>query len=177
MDLEKISADDFIPATAPREIVTKTFSRCSNWPTDPLGIEGLTEGLAEAVKQTGIPGIEIVKKCAELSDFCPTDHNLIEIAWELKAERSRQTEAKRDVVAEWKKQYGEPKPWEIEAEAIMAQATAARQKRETMEKHIHAELKKLTPRNNDRQNIDYSTWFRMQQALRYPLTPEQRKYI
>lgn len=178
MDLETISKTNTTATEGPEQAVARFFSRCSNCPKDPLGIAGLAQGLSNACEKTGIDPVELCKHCADLSEYCPTNFDLLTVAREMYAERRRtqNDEEERLKIAEWKRVCGDPAPFECEAD-FWQTAKANIAKREVMEKHIHTELKKLKPQYKDRQNIPISIWFRMQNQLGYEFTPEQRKYL
>ena len=98
----------------PEDLCRQAFMRCSNWPADPLGQQGLFQGLAEASRQSGISKEAIIARCKELSAFCPTDYDLLRVAGEMAAraielEKSAKQETQ---TREWQRQYGKPKPFE-----------------------------------------------------------------
>ena len=62
------------------EMVTRAFSRCQNWPKERIGIKGLAEALTRAATRFGVSEARIVAECAESSQYCPTDADLINIA-------------------------------------------------------------------------------------------------
>jgi hypothetical protein len=71
----------------PVQLVTEAFSRCSNYPKESAGIFGLAQGLAKAARVTGIAMRAIVERCAEISQWCPTDLDLMNVARELQPGR------------------------------------------------------------------------------------------
>ena len=72
------------------ELVIEAFSRCSNYPKERVGVLGLAQGLAKAARVTGVSARAIVERCAEISQWCPTDMDLMNVARELQpvAERT-----------------------------------------------------------------------------------------
>lgn len=60
--------------------IVSRLSRTKRFPTTRDELEGLAEGLQCAHKATGVPGPQIVTKCAELSEWCPTDADLLTVA-------------------------------------------------------------------------------------------------
>lgn len=64
----------------PEELVVRAFSRCSNYPKGRAGVLGLAQGLRLAADRFGVPMTTIVTECVEVSAFCPTDHDLLEVA-------------------------------------------------------------------------------------------------
>ncbi len=64
-----------------------TFSRSSNFPKTKEGIQFLAQGLFKASKASGVAMADLVDRCAELSGFCPTDHDLLRVAEEMRIER------------------------------------------------------------------------------------------
>ena len=127
----------------PEELVA-SFSRSSNYPKDANGIQCLVDGLVKAGETFNIPLKDIVERCLEISTFCPTDYDLLAVADNLRYERQRAAEAKRNQTAEWEKQYGKPEPfsgWEAEAAKIMPAAA----KYKAREAELWKELRKLYP--------------------------------
>ncbi len=64
----------------PEDLVTRAFSRCSNWPKERLGIIGLAQALKKVSDRIGVPMTAIVARCAESSPYCPTDADLLTAA-------------------------------------------------------------------------------------------------
>ena len=77
----------------PEDLVVQAFSRCSNYPKDRTGVLGLAQGLRSAADRFGVEMPAIVAECAESSNFCPTDHDLLEVA---RALRPQDKQANRD---------------------------------------------------------------------------------
>lgn len=86
------------------------FARAGNFPKDPAGRQALIDGLMRAANTTNVPAEQIVARCLEFSEYCPTDHDLLTVAGEIRNESRRAEEATRDQKAEWEKQYGPPDP-------------------------------------------------------------------
>lgn len=67
----------------PEDIVIAAFSRCQNYPKERAGVLGLAQGLRNAATATGIAMAAIVARCQELSQYCPTDYDINQVANEL----------------------------------------------------------------------------------------------
>lgn len=78
-------------APTPEDLCRQAFSRCSNWPEDRLGQQGLFMGLSTAATRFSVTQDDLVAKCRETSAFCPTDADLLRVAHEIDAERQRRT--------------------------------------------------------------------------------------
>ena len=76
-------------AMDPDELCREAFSRCSNWPQDRAGQLGLAQGLKRAADRHRINQAALVRRCAELSAFCPTDHDLMRVAEEMAEDKAR----------------------------------------------------------------------------------------
>jgi hypothetical protein len=75
------------------------FQRCQNYPRGNDAEAALivfAEALEYAQNSTGIPAAEIVERCRKLSEYCPTDHDLLSVAHEIKAERLQAAEQKQE---------------------------------------------------------------------------------
>ncbi len=76
--------DKFEPSEAeesgPEELVVRAFSRCSNYPKERAGVLGLAQGLRAAADRFGVEMPVIIAECVGSSSFCPTDHDLLEVA-------------------------------------------------------------------------------------------------
>ena len=59
------------------------FSRCQNYPRDVEGLRALAKGLQRASGAHHVSMCDIVDKCRELSEYCPTDYDLLKIAGEI----------------------------------------------------------------------------------------------
>lgn len=64
----------------PEELVVRAFSRCQNYPKERAGVLGLAQGLRSASDRFLVPMSVIIAECIESSTFCPTDHDLLEVA-------------------------------------------------------------------------------------------------
>ena len=95
----------------PEGICRQAFSRCSNWPTDFAGQQGLYRGLSQACVQFRISQEDLIDRCREISPFCPTDADLFRVAGEMFSARQAAAEASRDQRKEWERQYGKPQPF------------------------------------------------------------------
>lgn len=118
------------------------FSRCGNFPRTVEGIQFLAHGLVKASQETGVPMQIIVEACASMSNYCPTDAELLNVGRNIHREMSEQIEAKRDREAEWARQYGKANPydWKAEAAKIMPQASAHWKKDRAMVKLMRDQL-------------------------------------
>lgn len=56
------------------------LDRTKKYPTSGAGLQSLAAGLMRAVEITGISGADIVAQCAVLSEWCPTDADLMTVA-------------------------------------------------------------------------------------------------
>lgn len=74
----------------PLEIVS-IFERCSNYPRTVEGLRAMCEGLEHAAKVTQQPMVEIAKECSYMSNYCPTDHEMLMIGAWLSGGRQRPT--------------------------------------------------------------------------------------
>jgi len=75
-------SEEFELELTPEELVI-TFSRCANYPKDRAGILALAQGLVKASRITGVPMRAIVDRCTEISQWCPTDSDLLSVAREI----------------------------------------------------------------------------------------------
>ena len=75
------------PTEDPVQLVNEAFSRCSNYPKESAGIFGLAQGLSKAARATGVAMRAIVGRCAEISQWCPTDLDLMNVARDLQPVR------------------------------------------------------------------------------------------
>ncbi len=62
------------------ELVMRAFSRCQNFPKERVGVLGLAQGLQGASDKFMVPMSSIIAACVRESTFCPTDHDLMNIA-------------------------------------------------------------------------------------------------
>ncbi len=132
------------------ELVAR-FSRTRNYPKDEAGVVYLAEGLIRAADQTGVLGSAIVFRCAAESDWCPSDADLLTIAREIRDEMKRESDAKINVTAEWKKKYGQPEEFKWD------QIDTSRVKRvKDRERELLAKIKAKFPKD--------VTWAQMAQA-------------
>ena len=67
----------------PEQMVVAAFSRCQNYHKERAGVLGLAQGLRNAATATGVTMAAIVARCQELSQYCPTDYDLGQVAAEL----------------------------------------------------------------------------------------------
>ena len=75
--------DNDQPEQAPEDLVISAFSRCQNYPKERTGVLGLAQGLRNAATVSGTQMAAIVARCQELSQYCPTDYDLLQVANEL----------------------------------------------------------------------------------------------
>lgn len=156
------------------------FARCAKYPEDLDGINFLAEGLERAAKTTGVAMADIVDACTAISQYCPTDADLLTVARGIRDERARDEEAKRNRTAEWKRQYGKPEQfdWKAEAAKIMPAAKIHWEKDAQM-------LKLMRDKARERHTTlaKMGHWDRMtlriecQEAVGLEVTPEQRREV
>lgn len=91
------------------ELVTK-LDRTINYPKEMPSVVNLARGLQKAADTMMVSASLIVEKCAEASQFCPTDADLLTVARELRDENRRKNQP--DVTKEWQAMYGAPKPFD-----------------------------------------------------------------
>ncbi len=60
--------------------IVSRLSRTKRYPTTGAEMQALADGLIRAHTATRVPGADIVLKCAELSEWCPTDADLLTVA-------------------------------------------------------------------------------------------------
>lgn len=161
----------------PAELIGR-FERCPNFPKTPEGIVFLAQGLAQAARTTGIDATDIVDACAAIGRFCPTDHELLNVARNIRDRRQTEAESKRNRTAEWERQYGKPEPydWKAETSKIMADASEYWRK----DRKILDLMRKTAAAHGIKlKKLSHSTWFSMQvwaqEKVGLPVTPEQRK--
>ena len=95
---------------APIDLIAR-FGTCSNYPrNDPYVVQLLTISLASAARQFDVKPSAIVQRCVEVSSFCPTEHDFLSIAHDLREDRRRKEEP--DITAQWKAKYGSPQPFD-----------------------------------------------------------------
>ncbi len=117
------------------------LSRTKNYPRDDDGLTFLAEGLMRACAETGAPGQQIVMVCATTSEWCPTDHDLMTVAKQIRDEQKRAQEAlKPSVEEEWRKVYGPAKPFDWKALDIPKLRSAKKR-----EKDLYAQIKQRHP--------------------------------
>ena len=165
------------PEDDPLELVTR-FLRCGNFPKDRTGIQLLAQGLVKAAQLTGVSMAEITERCANESEFCPTDHDLITVGQEIRADQLREAESKRNQTAEWEREYGRPQTydWRAEAAKIMPQTKEYWAKDRKM-----LALMKSKLGGRPFAKVSYPEWFRLQvwaqEQVGLPVTPEQRREL
>ena len=92
-DLERASRGE-TETDEPEELVIRAFSRCGNYPKERAGVLGLAQGLLKASEKFHVPMQRIIQECIESSTFCPTDHDLLEVARALKKVPDKPKETK-----------------------------------------------------------------------------------
>lgn len=153
----------------PTELVL-TFARCQNYPRDQAAILLLAQGLRKASDVTGIAMELIVDRCAETSQYCPTDAELLAAGRLITEEIKRKREAARDLDAELRKQYGPPKPWKPEIDPA---SLTAEQERTKIMKRV---AKRLGIKD---WNKDRHTWpeiYATMKDLGYEIPPAARSW-
>ena len=156
------------------------FSRCGNFPRTVEGMQFLAQGLVKASQETSVPMQMIVEACASMSNFCPTDAELLNVARNIHREMTDQLEAKRDREAEWQRQYGKSDPynWKAEAAKIMPHAMEHWRKDRAMLKPMrdqltHQGIKFKALGYQDR--LSLQIW--AQEKVGIDVTPEQRRDV
>ncbi len=92
------------------------LSRTKSYPKDDDGLTFLAEGLMRASAETGANPDQIIMICATTSEWCPTDHDLMTVAKQIRDEQKRAQEAlEPSVESQWRKKYGEPKLFDWKA--------------------------------------------------------------
>lgn len=153
------------------------FSRAGNFPKDPIGRQALIAGLTRAVHETGVPAEQIVERCLAQSEYCPTDHDLLTVAGEIRDAAVRDAEAARDQKAEWERQYGPASKVDIEAAEIMEHARLAKE----LDKRVITALTKYFQVRGKYdpkvhlQKIPLREWYKAKEKLGFTLTPGERR--
>lgn len=93
--------------------IAKRFSRCPNYPKNPSEVVIFVEAIGKAVDRYGVDPEGLADRCLGLSQFCPTDFDLLTVAKEMREEVKRAEDAQRNRVAEWRREYGEPQPLKV----------------------------------------------------------------
>jgi hypothetical protein len=75
--------------------VIAVFQRCSNYPREVEGVKALARGLQGAASARRVSMADIVDKCRELSQYCPTDYDLMQVAAELSNPQTDEQRASR----------------------------------------------------------------------------------
>jgi len=95
------------------DLVSK-LSRTRNFPQTEDGVMDLAQGLMRAAGMIAVDAGDIVRRCADLSEFCPTDADLLNVARDLREERDREEQrATPSQEAQWRKQYGPPQDFAV----------------------------------------------------------------
>ena len=117
------------------------FQRCQNYPKDDFGVQALVQGLATASRETGVQMQDITERCAKISQYCPTDADLLNVARDILADRKRAEEAdvERTKRAQWERDCGPARPFDWNS------AVDFRRVREVAERRtrLFLEIKKL----------------------------------
>ena len=66
------------------EDLVQAFAACSNFPKDRAGILALAQELRRASDDFHVPMAKIVRECGDSSSWCPTPHDLRNIAGEMR---------------------------------------------------------------------------------------------
>ena len=96
--------------------------RSPNYPKNPSGVAALAEGLTRASQETAIACADIVKRCAEISIYCPTDCDLLNVAHDIAAQRQqeREDEQLRTQEKRWLEECGPPQDFIKDAAEVLA---------------------------------------------------------
>ena len=151
------------------------FQRCANYPREELGVLALAQALAKAARESGISMADIVEECVRQSEYCPTDHDLLAVATEIKIRRNDAAVAARSQEAGWRKQYGDPKPFDSTASDNERTAEYWRKDREMLGLMARRFM------GRDRKTISHQEWFpaqiQAQRQVGLPVTPQQESEL
>lgn len=64
--------------------LVERLSRTKNYPRDGAGVTHLAEGLMNAAAQVGVSAPAIVARCSAVSEWCPTDVDMLRVACDLR---------------------------------------------------------------------------------------------
>ena len=78
-----LKREDEFETDTPLDLV-HAFERCANYPKDLEGVLALCQALRKAADTYAVRMAAIVNRCVEWSEYCPTDHDLIVVAQELR---------------------------------------------------------------------------------------------
>ncbi len=140
------------------ELVSK-LSRTGRYPTTSEGVDGLARGLQYASDSTQIGAGRIIERCAQISEWCPTDADLLTVARDLQREDavaagtydSMGNAPNRAVpIAELEKIYGPPQKVNVSAE-MKTLGAKAQNRHKIMWAKIRKHLR-LSPRE------DWPSW-------------------
>jgi hypothetical protein len=84
------------------------LSRTINYPRDPEQIVAMAQALIRAAEATNVEADQIIRECAETSQYCPTDRDLLSVARDIKERVERARDA-ADVRAPWDRNPACPK--------------------------------------------------------------------
>jgi hypothetical protein len=103
------------------------LQRTRNYPQTEDGVITFAQGLVRASRLLDGDGRAIIERCGDTSEFCPCDADLFTVAREIREERRREEEkASPDQLAQWRKEYGAPVPFEAPDWYPEAKKTIAR---------------------------------------------------
>lgn len=162
---EQDFADELVPV----------FERSVNYPKTSEGFQFLCMGLVKASTYTGISMRDIVERCREMSEYCPTDHDLMQVARDIKIKRIETQNAGRNQEAAWRKEYGPPKKINVLNEYTNLIMSTAKGGRWFENRDLVA---KLSSHFGDRWGKDQISWrelFSAKESLGFPLTESERE--
>lgn len=101
------------------------LQRTKDYPKNSGGMLALANGLIRAGDITGIAMVDIVRRCADTSPYCPTDADLLTAAKDLAridavidgtydVLANHGSHASSDQVAQWRKECGPPVPFALD---------------------------------------------------------------
>lgn len=159
------------------------FATCKNFPrTEEYALRILAQALAGAAKKYSLDIRDVVERCIEVSEYCPTEHDLREVAREIHEEQQRAVEAKRNQIREWEKQYGKPEPFKV-GECLhcgrkWSEITSTHRAKESeMWAKLRAHFGVGIVGGKSWDQISWARIYEAQEKLGYPLTKEQRRLM
>lgn len=168
----------------PEELV-RVFERSVNYPRDAEGIILLAQGLARAAARYGVEMQAIIRRCADLSERCPTDAYLMDAARLIHEEQERAAADRRhNQHDEWREQYGAPKPLPLGPVKVNYPGHWAHgMDWQVAVDKAHADRAKIVDKLcahfkvKDLSRISLHDKYTAMRSMGYPLTPEQKKYL
>jgi len=109
-DGQRLTSGELYRRAAAVEILAQHLSRTRNFPQDGEGLANLADALLWASDSYDVNELAVLRRCAELSQHCPADADLLNVAGDLADERAKARDQKQLEGQEqvWRKQYGPP---------------------------------------------------------------------